>query len=144
MNELSALLPNLLRQIPSSNEMVENIVFAVWERVVGEPIARRTKPFKLYKSTLIVSVPSQPWKNELADLQEEILQKLYKTLGRRVVYALEFRVDEKLESKPSSQPLPSQPKTQAVEESPPLGTVADPELNRSLAAAALSYFNRPK
>jgi predicted nucleic acid-binding Zn ribbon protein len=144
MNELSELLPKLLQQLPFSSEMAENVVCAVWGRAVGEPIALRTKPFKLHKSTLIVSVPSQAWKKELGDLQEEILQKLSKTLGKRVVYALEFRVDETLELTPRSQPLPIESKTSIREESPALGTVADPELNRSLAAAATSYFNRPK
>ena len=142
MTELSLLLPNALRQLPPSDELAEKLVISVWERAVGETLAQRTRPFRLYQSTLIVSVPSLVWKRELHHLQEEILQGLRKAIGRRIVYALEFRVDDEFDSRKASPPARSAEIPKSVDLS--LDCIEDAELRRSFAAAASSYLNRPR
>src|SRR5438876_7892518 len=93
MLKFSALLPRAFRQLPDNDELREKLVLSLWKQAVGEPLARRTKPFRLFKSTLIVSVPSAMWKRELHHLKEEILESLHQVLGQRIVLALELRVD---------------------------------------------------
>ena len=44
MKMLAELLPVLLRQWPTSEELTEQVVLALWKKVVGEPLARRTRP----------------------------------------------------------------------------------------------------
>jgi predicted nucleic acid-binding Zn ribbon protein len=142
MTELSLLLPNALRQLPPSDELAEKLVISVWERAVGETLAQRTRPFRLYQSTLIVSVPSIMWKRELHHLQEEILEGLRKAIGRRIVYALEFRVDNEFDSRGASPPARSAEIPKSVDLS--LDCIEDAELRRSFVAAASSYLNRPR
>ena len=143
MHKFSVLLPGILRQLPDNHELKEELVLSLWKQAVGEPLAQRTKPFRLFKSTLIVSVPSAMWKRELHHLQEEILKSLHQAMGQRIVFALEFRVDPHFDL----QTTPAQPqKVSALKESVtlPLESIEDTELRQSFAAAASSYFNRPK
>lgn len=73
----------------------------------------------------------------------EILRKLTQILGEQKVLALEFRVDPRM-----IEPIPRCREKEAAldPDSAPLqwDAKADPELGRSLSAAAASYFNRVK
>ncbi|PYV44132.1 MAG: hypothetical protein DMG06_07765 [Acidobacteria bacterium] len=143
MLKFSALLPRAFRQLPDNDELREKLVLSLWKQAVGEPLAQRTKPFRLFKSTLIVSVPSLMWKRELHHLEAEILKSLHQATGRRIVFALEFRVDPQFDAETP----PAQPQGVSTLREPvalPLETIQDTELRQSLAAAVSSYLNRLK
>ena len=142
MIELSVLLSKALRQIPPSEELLEKVVLAAWKPAVGEAVWRRTHPFRLFNSTLIVSVPSVLWQKELWHLRKEILDRLNSVLGQRMVTVLEFRVDPEFDT--DRKPVPSKqvfPGQETVEL--PLERIEDAGLAQALAAAATKYFNRP-
>jgi predicted nucleic acid-binding Zn ribbon protein len=141
MIELSLLLPKALRQLPLSDELLENWVFSVWRQAVGEPLHQKTKPFRVYKSTLIVSVPSTTWKRQLHSLQGEILQKIHQVMGQKTIRALEFRVNSDLGCDTSPTLATDVPESREPIKLP-LESIQDTELRRSFAAAASSYLNR--
>ena len=47
-----------MRQYEAHEPFTERAVSALWKEIVGEPLARRTRPAKLRQSKLVVSVPS--------------------------------------------------------------------------------------
>jgi len=141
MTELSLLLPKALRQLPPTDELAEKLVVSMWPRAVGETLAQRTRAFRLYKSTLIVSVPSLMWKRELHHLQQEIIERLRQVAGQKIVHALEFRVDAGFDSGPTVTPAANFADTHGCV-SLPLECIEDEELRRGIAAAASSYLNR--
>jgi hypothetical protein len=142
MIELSVLLSKALRQIPPSEELLEKVVLAAWKPAVGEAVWKRTRPFRLFNSTLIVSVPTVLWRKELWHLSKEILDRLNLVLGERAVTALEFRVDPEFDQDrkpvPSNEVIPGQETVEL-----PLEKIEDAELARAVGAAATKYFNRP-
>jgi len=142
MIELSVLLSKALRQIPPSEELLEKVVLAAWKPAVGDAVWQRTRPFRLFKSTLIVCVPSTLWQKELWHLRNEILERLNSVLGQSMVTVLEFRVDPEFD-KDRKPVLPKEalPGKEAVEL--PLEKIEDPGLAQALAAAVTRYFNRP-
>jgi predicted nucleic acid-binding Zn ribbon protein len=143
MTELSLLLPKALRQLPPTHELAEKLVISVWQRAVGETLAQKTKPFRLHKSTLIVSVPSLMWKRELHHLQEEIIERLRQAGGQKIVQALEFRVDVDFDS---AKAMPAAADIADTQEPVilPLDGIKDEELRRTFTAAASSYLNRAR
>ncbi len=145
MKELSALLPKALRNLPRSRESTQSLVFSFWIQAVQGPLAQRTRPFRLYKSTLVVSVPSEMWKRELHAMRQEILGKLRQVMGENTVLALEFRVDPNFDQE-SPQPDKKQASASVSSEpiALPLDNIRDPELSRIVSAAASSYFKRPE
>ncbi|HEU0006151.1 MAG TPA: DUF721 domain-containing protein [Terriglobia bacterium] len=142
MNELSSLLPGFLRQLHFSEELTGELVIALWKNVVGETLARNARPLRMRESTLVLTVSSEAWKKELFSLRFEILGRLEKLLGSSKISGLELRVDPWMTTvNPSAaeQP-PSQPGVEPT--GLPLDSISDPELRRSLAAVASSYFGR--
>jgi hypothetical protein len=146
MNELSSLIPAVLRKMQLTQQLTEDLVFSLWRSAVGDLLARNTKPFRLIQATLIVHVPSQTWKQQLYALRFEILRKLEQLLGRERVLALEFRVDPHMKSVEAPEET-SVTETGATVQLPvdlPVETIADSELGRTLAAAAASYLSRSR
>lgn len=153
MNSFSSLLPAVLQQLPLSDEWRERVVMALWEKAVGKTLAQNARPLRLHVTTLVVAVPSEAWRRELFALRFEILKRLEAVVGETRVSSLEFRVNPWLE--PLPRPVAALPATavpaaadSASENlqtpSEPFESISDPELERSLAAAASSYFCRPQ
>jgi len=142
VNELSSLLPGFLRQLHFSQELTEEFVIALWKHVAGETLAQNARPLRMRESTLVLTVSSEAWKRELFSLRFEILKRLERLLGASKVSRLELRVDPWMTaiSAPVAELQPSQ--TSEEPAGLPLELISDPELSRSLAAAASSYFSR--
>jgi hypothetical protein len=142
VNDLSSLLPGFLRQLHFSEELTGELVSELWKNVVGETLAQNARPLRMRGSTLVLTISSEAWKKELFSLRFEILKRLERLLGPSKVSGLELRVDPWMTavSAPVAEPQPSQPAEEptALE----LDSISDPELSRSLAAAASSYLGR--
>jgi len=135
------LLPGFLRQLHFSEELTGELVVALWKNVVGETLAQNARPLRMRESTLVLTVSSEAWKKELFSLRFEILKRLERLVGPSRVSCLELRVDPWMNAVrvPVGEP-PGQLAEEPVEL--PLDSILDPELSRSLAAAASSYFGR--
>lgn len=96
MKPVHALLPELLRKQPQKHLPAEEIVRASWAHLVGVQVAARTQVFRLYRETLIVHVPDRAWQSQLRRLEPQLLARVNQLLGRRLVAALDFRVDASL------------------------------------------------
>ena len=139
MKMLAELLPVLLRQWPTSEELTEQVVLALWKKVVGEPLARRTRPIQFHQSKLVVLVPSASWQRELYTLQSEIVSRFNELMNRKIL-ALEFRVDSNLEQL-YKEPSSTQNISPVVPISLPLDGIQDQELRVRLQMAATSYLH---
>ena len=142
MNELSSLLPGFLRQLHFSEELTGELVMALWKGVVGETLDQNALPLRMRESTLVLTVSSEAWKKELFSLRFEILKRLERLLGNSKVSSLELRVDPSMTaaSIPVAESRPSQPAEEPT--GLELDSISDPELSRSLATTAASYFGR--
>ena len=142
MNDLSSLLPGFLRQLHFSEELTGELVRELWKSVVGETLAQNARPLRMRGATLVLTVSSEAWKKELFSLRFEILKRLERLLGTSIVSGLELRVDPWMTavSTPVAEPPPSQPAEEPT--GLELDSISDPQLSRSLAAAAASYFGR--
>jgi hypothetical protein len=142
VNELSSLLPGFLRQLHFSEELTGEVVIELWKTIVGETLAQNARPLRMRGSTLVLTVSSEAWKKELFSLRFEILKRLERLLGTSIVSGLELRVDPWMAAVSAAVAEP--PRSQPAEK--PTGleleSISDPELSRSLAAAAASYFGR--
>ena len=135
MRPLHTLLPHLLRKQPQKHLPVEEIVRSVWPHLVGRQIAARSQVFQLYRETLIVHVPDRAWQRQLRRLERQLLARVNRLLGQRLVTGMDFRVDASLAA-PASSAQPPPRKGPAREEAPARDAqledsaraIADPEL----------------
>jgi len=93
MDELFQALPKLLRAAGESEEVCEAASFAAWRRVAGDALRATAVPFRLYRKTLVVSVPDATWRKQLEEISPQLLFRLNSLLGQALVTYIEFRID---------------------------------------------------
>lgn len=141
MNQLTTFLRKAVFSLPQRQELRESLAVALWEKAVGDSLAKRTMPLRLRRTTLIVVTSSEPWKRELHYLRTEIVRKLNECAGFHLIQDLEFRVDPNLVT-------PSVATDQVIPEigmkplELPIEAIPDQTLRESFKAAASSYLNR--
>src|SRR5829696_9211003 len=93
MEDLFQSLPKLIRAAGESEEVLEAASFAAWRRVAGEALRGCAVPFRLYRKTLVVSVPDATWRRQLEQVSPQLVFRLNSLLGQAAVTYVEFRVD---------------------------------------------------
>ena len=93
MDDLIKALPKLLRAAGDAEEVLEAAAFAAWRRAAGEALRGCAVPFRLYRKTLVVSVPDATWRKQLERMSPQLLFRLNSLLGQALVTYVEFRVD---------------------------------------------------
>ena len=89
----------VLNSVMTGLEMPEDIelkgkVFLAWEDVVGDA-APYTHPFRFRGSTLIVEVDEPVWLTELSMRKSDILNRLEREVGEKVVEDIRFEIKKK-------------------------------------------------
>jgi len=90
---------HLLDSVLSGIQMPEDIelkdtAFLAWEEAAGDA-APHSHPFRFRDSTLIVEVDAPAWLTELSMRKTEILDRLERAVGERVVKDIKFEVKKK-------------------------------------------------
>jgi len=89
----------VLNSVMTGLEMPEDIelkgkVFLAWEEAVGDA-ASHTNPFRFRDSTLIVEVDGPAWLTELSMRKTDIMNRLERAVGERVVEDIRFQMKRK-------------------------------------------------
>ena len=142
MKPLASLLPDLFRRYAADGHWPEQAAAALWNEIVGEHLARRTRPVEISRSRLVVLVPSSSWKRQLRALRGEIASRLNQALGTDIS-RVAFRIDATVEQAPPTPPPPP-PKRTSTPVNLPLQGIADRELRARIQAAAAACLDRPK
>ncbi len=66
-------------------QAVPYLAFWGWAELVGAPLARHTRPWKVSGHTLVVAATNGPWAQELFMLRPLLLERLAKRLGRGIL-----------------------------------------------------------
>ena len=92
MESAKNILARIYREGSEPNEQDEQIVRSFWAPTVGDQIASRTQPIRLYRGRLVVDVEGHDWRRQLAKMSREITAKLNAALGKTVLEGIDFRV----------------------------------------------------
>jgi predicted nucleic acid-binding Zn ribbon protein len=87
---LGIALQNLFRQLGMTKKLQSFDVITGWEQIVGERIAKVTVPRKVSNGVLFVDVKTASWRNELAMRKTEILEKVHRFVGRKILKDIRF------------------------------------------------------
>ena len=88
---LGDALDSLIENLGIRKKLREQEVFALLADVVGERIAKVAKPTRIVQGTLVVSVKTGPWRNELTMRKREIVDRLNESLGEKLVRDIKFQ-----------------------------------------------------
>lgn len=83
--KLGDILADFLNEVGVAKRLKQQQVILMWDRLVGQRVARRTRAVDLRDGKLFVEVEGAAWRNELLFLKGNIIQKLNNGVGARVV-----------------------------------------------------------
>lgn len=83
-----AMLERLMKQRGWQKPAAEATVFGAWEKVVGEDIAKHSRPIKLEEGVLTVEAESTAWATQLRLLTGRLLKSIAAEVGHNVVKRL--------------------------------------------------------
>lgn len=83
-----AVLERIMKQRGWEKPKAEATVFGAWEKVVGEDIARHSRPVKLDDGVLTVEAESTAWATQLRMLAAGLIRNIAGEVGHNVVTRL--------------------------------------------------------
>jgi len=94
-------IEDVLRTVFSRLEMPEDMdlkgrVFLAWEEAAGDA-SLHAHPFRFQGSTLIVEVTSPAWITELSMRKMDIINRLERAVGKKIVEDIRFQLKRKRE-----------------------------------------------
>ena len=93
MKSLLHLLPEMIRLSGDQDDVREQASFVAWRVTVGQQLAQTCRPFRLYRTTLVVAVLDETWKKQMESMSRMLIFKLNALVGQKVITFIEFRVD---------------------------------------------------
>jgi predicted nucleic acid-binding Zn ribbon protein len=89
---MSAVLPNLLKSIRTGSDTQLVEVWELWDGLVGEAIAKNTRPAAFKGKLLLVEVSSSTWMHQLQFLKADIVEKINDAFGKEMVEEIKFKI----------------------------------------------------
>ena len=89
---VGSVLPNILKSFRRGSDEQLVHFWELWDRVVGETIAKNTRPAAFKGKLLLVEVSSSTWIHQLQFLKEEIIQKINAAFGKEMVEEIKFKI----------------------------------------------------
>lgn len=83
-------MADLLAKLGIERKLKQQQALLLWDKVVGEKIASRTRAVGLENGKLFVGVDSASWRNELIFMKGDIIVKLNAEVGDRIVEDIVF------------------------------------------------------
>ncbi|GAA2578725.1 DciA family protein [Winogradskya consettensis] len=83
-----SVLANIMKQRGWQKPAAEATVFGAWEKVVGEDIAKHSRPLKLEDGVLEIEAESTAWATQLRLLTARLLKSIAAEVGHNVVKRL--------------------------------------------------------
>ncbi len=90
MQSLKIAIDSMLRKFGIDNAVAQNKALNMWDEIVGDNVARNTKPDRVEHGVIIVKVSSPTWRQELYFQKNEIIEKINNTIGKRVIRDIRF------------------------------------------------------
>ena len=91
IKSLGDALDELVESLGIKKKLREQDVYSLWDEAVGERIAKVAKPLRMVRGTLIVSVKTGAWRNELSMRKQEIVGRLNQILAEEIVRDIKFQ-----------------------------------------------------
>lgn len=92
MNPLARVLDDTLRRLDLTDAALEAKAILLWSEIVGPQLAKVTEPKTYNNGTLVITVRTSSWNQELTFQKSAIIQKYRERLGKPFVRDLRFVV----------------------------------------------------
>jgi len=85
MEQIGNILSKFLYELGIDKPVMKYRALTMWPEIVGERISNVTEAKRLTDGKIFVKVQNDSWRNELTFYKQEIIQKINKEIGLKIV-----------------------------------------------------------
>lgn len=90
---ISDILSRYFAKDPAAQKKLQQYgLFAIWNEVVGERIAKHAQPARMMDTTLVVRVDHSGWMQELQMLKPDLLKKIHGRMAPELIRDIRLEV----------------------------------------------------
>ena len=93
IEDIGSIIGSVVDKMELGKKLRVSNIFNHWEDIVGSGISKKSKPQKLVRKTIYVSVTTSTWANELSLMSEKLIEKINSFIGEDVVKTIRFKAD---------------------------------------------------
>ena len=93
IEDIGSIIDSVVARMDINTKLKTSGIFNHWEEIVGKEIAKRSRPDKLVRKILYISVSTSIWANELSLMSEKLIKKINSFADEEIVGALRFKAD---------------------------------------------------
>ncbi len=86
------VLKNVVERLSQTKKEDVFEIVSAWTSVAGKSLSRHTKPARLTKATLLISVDESAWFYQANLQKDKLLKALQKKVGREKIQKIQFRI----------------------------------------------------
>ncbi len=91
IDDIGSVIEDVIKDLDIKDKLRTSNIFSRWTEIVGTEIGRKSKPKRLAKDTLYISVVNSTWANELSLMSGQLIEKINSFIGREVVKNIKFK-----------------------------------------------------
>ncbi|MBF0201227.1 MAG: DUF721 domain-containing protein [Desulfamplus sp.] len=92
LTHISSILDTALKDLRPAKDTEMTLIWALWNRAMGETVARETRPAAFMGNTLIVNVSCSAWLQHLNFSKHEMIRNINCALERDMVKEIRFKI----------------------------------------------------
>ena len=92
VQDISSILDDYVSDSELGKKLKKFSIFNHWEDIVGKEINRKTRPQKLFKGILYISVSDPGWASELSMMSEQLIDRINSFVGEKIINQLRFKI----------------------------------------------------
>lgn len=93
LESISSILSGYFAKNPEAQKKMQQYgLFAIWDDVVGERIAKHAQPLRMMDLTLVVRVDHPTWMHELQMMKPQLLQKIHAHIAPKLIRDIRLEV----------------------------------------------------
>lgn len=89
--DIGSIIGDVIKDLNIESKLNISNAFNCWKEIVGAEIYKKTKPEKIARGILYISVTTSTWANELSLMSGQLIEKINSFIGEEVVKSIRFK-----------------------------------------------------
>jgi len=90
-DDIGSVIDDVVTNLNIKSKLNISGIFNHWKEIVGMEISKKTRPKRLIRGILYVSVTTSTWANELSLMSNQLMGKINSYVGEEVVKGIRFK-----------------------------------------------------
>lgn len=93
LESISGILSKFFAKNPDAQKKLQQYgLFAIWDEVVGDRVAKHAQPLRMMDTTLVVRVDHPTWMQELQMLKPDLLRKIHAHVAPKLIRDIRLEI----------------------------------------------------